>query len=171
MKKAIFYLLLGVLASVVQGSLLHMGMPVAVVPQLIVVLIIALAFTEVSTFGCVMAFSLGLVMDFSSAVLVGPWAGALVLVFGTLAVLSQRLFIESGIAAMVITFLAVVGANILFSLFGTEYPSMTWEYPKQILGQAMVTALVAPFLLGKLTKRGRRHSSVAHGRRQALSAV
>ena len=99
MKKFVGLSLLGIVCCALQGSLLHIGLPVSLVPQLVVVLVVSLAFSEVSVFGCVMTFVLGLLMDFSSAMLVGPWAGALVVVYGVLAVLSHRLFIESGVAA------------------------------------------------------------------------
>jgi cell shape-determining protein MreD len=118
-----------------------------------------------------MTFALGLIMDFSSAMLVGPWAGALIVVYGVLAVLSHRLFIESGVAAMIITFLSVVAANVLFSLFGAEYPSMNWEYPMQVFGQAVVTSSLAPLALSLLSRRSRRRASIGVGRGTALSAV
>ena len=171
MKKFVALSLLGIVCCALQGALLHVGLPVFLVPQLVVVLVVSLAFSEVSVFGCVMTFILGLLMDFSSAMLVGPWAGALVVVYGVLAVLSHRLFIESGVAAMIITFLSVVAANVLFSLFGAEYPSMNWEYPKQVIGQALITALLAPLVLFLLTRRARRNASYGIGRGTALSAV
>jgi rod shape-determining protein MreD len=169
--KSLWILLVSIVALVAQGSARHMGLPEIAVPQVLVVVVVSLAFSEVNAFGCVMAFVLGLLLDFSSAVIIGPWAGAFVVVFGVLALLSQRLFIESGVAAMVISGLAVIAANLLFSVLGAEYPIITWEYPQRILGQAVATALFAPLLLGAISRRSRKRTGLFAGRRSAVSAV
>lgn len=169
--KALWTLLISIVVLVAQGSARHLGLPEAAVPQLLVVVVVSLAFSEVNAFGSVMAFVLGLLLDFSSAVLIGPWAGSFVIVFGALALLSNRLFIESGVAAMVISGLAVVATNLLYSVLGTEYPIMTWEYPQRIIGQAVVTALCAPVLLGVLSRRSRKRVGLFVGRGSPVSAV
>jgi rod shape-determining protein MreD len=164
-------MLCGFVALCSQGVLRHIGVPDMLVPQLIVLLVIHLSFAEVTTFGCIMAFLLGLLVDVSSAVLLGPWAGSLVVLFGSLALLSQRLFIESGVAAACITFFSVVATNILFSLLGAEYPVVTWEYPQKVLGQALVTAMVAPVVLSALARRARRKNGAFVSRGSALTPV
>jgi rod shape-determining protein MreD len=171
MKRFLLILVLGLIGTLFQGALMRVGLPPFLVPQFLLLLVVFLAFSEVSVFGCMMAFVLGLLMDFSSAMLVGPWGGAFVAVYGFLAVLSHRLLIESTIAAMIITFVSVVGASLIFSLLGSEYSSMSWEYPTQVLGQAFVTALLGPRVLAFMTRRSRRRSSVGMGRTTALSAV
>lgn len=171
MAKACWMAVYAVIALALQGMLGHLGVPGALVPQLLLILVVALSFSEANSFGCLMSFGIGLLLDFSSATLIGPWAGSCVVVFCVLALLSQRLFIDSGIAAMVITFCSVVVANILFSLFGSEYPAVTWEYPQRVFGQAIVTAVVAPIVLGFLVRRSRRLSNALIGRGNALSAV
>jgi rod shape-determining protein MreD len=171
MTKACWMALYAIIALASQGMLGHLGLPSALMPQFVIVMVVALSFSEVNSFGCLMSFAIGLLLDFSSAVLIGPWAGSCVVVFCALAMLSQRLFIDSGIAAMVITFSSVVVANVLFSLFGSEYPAVTWEYPQKVFGQAIVTALVAPLVLGFLVRRARRAHSGLVGRGSALSAV
>ena len=120
MTKACWMALYAIIALASQGMLGHLGLPSALMPQFVIVMVVALSFSEVNSFGCLMSFAIGLLLDFSSAVLIGPWAGSCVVVFCALAMLSQRLFIDSGIAAMVITFSSVVVANVLFSLFGSE---------------------------------------------------
>lgn len=171
MARAFWILLYSLGALAAQGMLGHLGLPDTFIPQLLLVLVVALSFSEVNAFGCFMAFGVGLLLDFSSAVLLGPWAGSCVVVFGVLALLSQRLFIDSGIAAMVITFASVVAANVLFSLFGSEYPALTWEYPQKVFGQALVTAILSPALMGFLVRRTRRGNGVLINRGSAISAV
>jgi len=171
MTRALVILAYAIAAIAAQGMLGHLGFPSALIPQLLIILVVALSFSEVNAFGCVMSFAIGLLLDFSSATLLGPWAGSCVVVFGVLAVLSQRLFIDSGVAAMVITFSSVVVANVLFSLFGSEYPALTWDYPQKVFGQAVVTALLSPFILGLLARRSRRGNGALVSRGGVMSAV
>lgn len=171
MKKFLVFLFLGLLGAVAQGALMRVGLPSFLVPQFSLLIVIFLAFSDVSLFGCVMAFTLGLLMDFSSAMLVGPWAGAFVVVYGVLATLSHRLFIESALASMFITFVSVVGASLIFSVLGTEYPHVSVGFALQVLGQAFVTASFAPWALSVMTRRARRRSPLGVGRSAALNAV
>lgn len=171
MAKACWMMVYAVFALASQGVFGHLGLPSALIPQFLIIMVVALSFSEVNAFGCLMAFGIGLLLDFSSAMLIGPWAGSCVVVFAVLAMLSQRLFIDSGLAAMVITFSAVVAANVLFSLLGSEYPAVNWEYPQKVFGQALVTAVIAPLVLGFLVRRSRRSHNSFVGRGNALSAV
>jgi rod shape-determining protein MreD len=171
MVKAIWIFLYGIVALAVQGILGHLGVSDNLIPQLLVILVVSLSFAEANSFGCVLSFVMGLLLDFSSAILIGPWAGSFVVLFCALALLSRRLFIDSGVAAMVITFASVLVTNVLSSLLGTEYPVLTWEYPQKVVGQALVTALIAPLVLGVLSRRVRRNSSPLGTRGSAMSVV
>lgn len=171
MAKTLWILFYGIVALTVQGILGHLGLSDIFIPQLLVIVVVSLSFSEVNLFGCFMAFVLGLLLDFSSAVLVGPWAGSFVVVFCGLALLSQRLFIDSGMAAMVITFFSVVIANVLFSLLGAEYLVLTWEYPQKVIGQALATAFLSPLALAFLYRRARRRNGGLLNRGSAVTAV
>jgi rod shape-determining protein MreD len=171
MAKILWSLFYALVAIALQGGLGHLGLADRFIPQFLVVFVVYLSFTEANPFGCVMAFAVGLLLDLSSAVLIGPWAGSFVVIFCVLALLSRRLFIDSGLAARVITFTSVLVANILFSVFGDEYPALTWEYPQKVLGQALSTSLVAPILLGFLSRRWRRANGAYMGRGSSVSAV
>jgi rod shape-determining protein MreD len=169
MAKGLLSLLYALVAIALQGILGHLGLADRFIPQFLVIFVVYLSFAEANAFGCAISFAVGLLLDLSSAVLVGPWAGSFVVIFCVLALLSRRLFIDSGLAAMVITFASVVCANILFSLFGDEYPVLTWEYPQKVLGQALSTALISPILLGFMSRRWRRANSAYPGRRSSVS--
>jgi rod shape-determining protein MreD len=171
MKRFLVILCLGLLSVTTQGVLTRIGLPSFLVPQVSLLIVVFLAFSDVSLSGCVLAFLLGLLMDLSSAVLVGPWAGAYVAVYGVLAALSHRLFIESALASMFITFVSVIGASIIFFMLGTEYSHASMGLALQVLGQAVMTAGLAPWALSLMTRRARRRSPVGVGRGAALSAV
>lgn len=155
MSKFVWYLTVGLVALATQATVRHFGVPEPFIPQLMAIIVVSLAFSEANVFGCCMSFMLGLCADLASATLIGPWAGSFVVVFGALAMLSQRLFIESTAASIVISFISVIGIDLLYSAMGAEYPIFTWELPQRFLGQAVVTAVVAPSFLSFLTKRGR----------------
>jgi rod shape-determining protein MreD len=171
MAKALLAVLYALVAIALQGILGHLGLVDRFIPQFLLIFVVYLSFVEANAFGCVMSFIVGLLLDLSSAVLIGPWAGSFVVIFCVLALLSRRLFIDSGLAAMVITFASVVVANILFSLFGSEYPALTVEYPQKVLGQALITALIAPLVLGILSRRWRRVNGGYVGRGSQVSSV
>ena len=171
MIKTIWIVLYGIVALAAQGILGHLGVSATLIPQLLVIIVVSLSFTEVNAFGCFMSFAMGLLLDFSSAILIGPWAGSFVVLYCALALLSRRLFIDSGVAAMFITFCAVVVTNVLSSLLGTEYPVLSWDYPQKVLGQALVTALSAPVVLGILSRRARKGGSPLVNRGSAMSMV
>jgi rod shape-determining protein MreD len=157
----------GLIATALQGVLLHLGIPPYLLPQLLVLLIVFLSFTEMSVFGSFLAFSLGLILDFSSTILIGPWAGAMVAAYGILALLSQRLFIDSPVVAIVTTFTAVVFVNLLYMALAYEYRPAEWAYVAQALGEAFVTALMAPLVFGFLKRRFKRRSAGSYGRSMA----
>lgn len=161
MARILIILVAALIATAIQGVLLYAGLPRYALPQLVTLLVVFLSFSEVSILGAFVAFSLGLLIDFSSEVLIGPWAGALVAVYGCLAVLSQRLFIDSAIVAAVTAFIAVVLADGFYMILAYEYRSLDWEYPVQALGQALATAIIAPFVLHYLSRRLRRRGPLA----------
>jgi rod shape-determining protein MreD len=165
------YLLVGVVSLIIQGILLHCGLSEYLVPQLVMLLVVFLAFYEPTVAGSVLAFALGLLLDFASADALGPWAGACVTVFGVFALLSQRLFIDSPVVAMVVSALAVISVESLFLVIGVRSPSLSWVLAATTVSHALVTALFAPFLFASLGRYVRRIVAHAPGRSSVVSAV
>jgi rod shape-determining protein MreD len=149
-------LLTGIAAVVVQSALLHLGWPAPLLPQLVLLLVVYLGFHESSLRTALLVYLLGILLDLSYAVLVGPWAGALVTVYGVLVLLSARLFIESGLVAAFVSGCAVVVAGGVYLLLGYEYRSVSIDDFWCVCGQALVTALVAPLIVGQVVRRLKR---------------
>jgi rod shape-determining protein MreD len=171
MARALLFCFLGLVAILIQGILLRFGLPDFLLPQLVLVLVIYLGFNEISVVGAFVAFCLGLLLDFSSALLLGPWAGALVTVYGVLAVLSSRLFIESPLVAAFISFWASIAVSLIYMMLGYEYRTLVWDDLYRIVGQAVCTAVIAPILLGSLGRRLKKRSSPTLGRPFAASVA
>ena len=152
MKHAVVIGIVGLIAALLQGTLLYIGIPPYLLPQVVLIVVIYLGFHEVSLVGVFTVFGLGLLMDFASAVLVGPWAGAYVAVYGALAVASQRLFVESAIVMVVTGFIACLCSDLIYLGLAYEYQPSGASYIVDSLGQALATALVAPVLMALLAR-------------------
>lgn len=152
LNRTIIVLVLGLLAVFVQGTLLKSVLPELPVPDLLLILVVYLAFYDSSPLGAVLTFVLGLQFDLFSEMLLGPRAGSLVIVYGVLAALSQRLFVESLFAAFVSVFLSsVVNSVVYIILLSDAKPTHAYFFYIALL-EALFTALIAPFLFKGLKR-------------------
>lgn len=167
------FVLLGfvLLCVIAQGLLRHLGLPALMIPQSVAVCVVFLAFYDRSALGAVMAFTAGLMLDLSSATLLGPWAGACVLVFAALAFLSQRLFVESVVVAMLVTALTAVVVGCVYILLALKYQAISGADVMMLVGQAIASALSAPLLIGIMRRLYRRPSVVALRRGSVTSTI
>ncbi len=163
-KRAFQILSLGLIAILIQGAVLKSIFPSLIIPNLILILVVYLAFYEPTPFGSVLVFLLGLEFDLSSAKLLGPWAGAFVVVFILFSLLSQRLFVESVLAAIVVTFVAALVASGIYGLLAREFNPAGSHSIVNALVEALLTALCAPLLIRLLRKLYRRRESGLPGR-------
>ena len=157
MRKSLLILLLGVLALLIPGTVLRTVFPELVAPNLMIVLLVWLAFHEISPGGAVLAFLLGLELDFCSGMLLGPWAGAYVIVFGLLVLCSRRIFIES--AAVV--FLSAFSASLLSALLYHVMLVLVYGAARlelSALSTAVIEAGLSAFLAPLLFHLARRSS-------------
>lgn len=102
--------LLAIAAAFIQGTFLKSVLPyTSVAPNFMITVVVFLSFYEATAYGVFLSFLAGLLLDFFSGILIGPWAGAFVLCFGLLSLISQRVFVESALT----TFLAVFGSSLI----------------------------------------------------------
>ena len=148
--RALIILAFGVLGILFQGTVLKMFFGINFfVPHLLLMLAVLVAFIEPNTFGAIMCFLLGLLSDFSSVVLIGPWSAAFVVVFLGVSYFSQKLFYESGITSFVEVFLSSLLASTVYLSLELQFKqidasvfSLSWS----LLLEALVTACTAPLL-------------------------
>lgn len=164
-------LIVGFIALLMQSALAQLGVPGALLPQLMLLVVVGAAFSGSSVRGVVSAFILGLLLDFSSALLVGPWAGAFVTVYAGLALVSQRLFLESGIVSAVVAFIAALVASTFFALLSPQSDLASWHHIVQILAQASVTAVCAPWFIALVARVGLRRAVPALRGTTSISAA
>lgn len=169
--RSLFVLVIG-LALVTAQSLLHqVGVPEWLLPQGLIACVVYLAFFESSVTGALLAFSCGLLLDLTTATVLGPWAGAYVLVFALLSFVSPRLFVESTLVTMVVTAVTSVLSGAIYLFLAFEYQSLSREDVVMLLGQAVASALVAPMVVSLLNKVRGRPVSRSIGRTSLISAV
>jgi len=156
-RKYIFFLMLGLLAIFLQGTVLRSLLPsAAVIPNFLVVLVIFLAFYETSVQGVWLAFLLGLELDLYGGVLLGPWAGAFAVTFCVFALLSQRIFVESGVAAFLVVFVASLFGHLIYLVMTFEFQMVRSGFISISLTEALLNGLVALPVLVLLRRLFRR---------------
>lgn len=146
-RRIIILVLLGFVAVFVQGTLLHSLFPHIIAPNFLMILNVFLAFYEVTITGAVISFIYGLQYDLYSGVLLGPWAGAFVVIFGVLASLSQRLFVEAGLAAFILVCVSSVIGNLIYLILIFEFRPFPQDVWFQIISEAVLTGVFAPVLM------------------------
>ena len=169
-KRSTIVLLAGLVAILVQGAVLRSIFPSLIIPNLILIIVVYLAFYEPTPLGSVLVFLLGIEFDLSSAKLLGPWAGAFILVFLLFSLLSQRLFVESVLAAIVVTFIACLAASGAYVLLAREFNPAGSHSITNALVEAFFTAICAPLVLRLLRKLNRRRDPSSSGRYIVRSA-
>ncbi len=153
LKRAALVLILGLVAVWIQGTVLRgLFSAQGVVPNLVLILVVFLGFYELSVFGALLAFLVGLEFDLFSGVRLGPWAGTLVFLYGCLACFAQRIFVDSSLSSMVAVFFSSIAGSLMYLLFMYgAHPSagdMFWK----LLLEALFTAVCAPFFFMFLKK-------------------
>lgn len=139
-------LLLGLAAILIQGTVLRGIAPSLVMPNLMVILVVYLAFYQQNLLGVFTAYLLGLEFDFCSGKLIGPWAGAFVATYAAIHALSFRMFIESGFSAFFTAGIASVVANSVYLLFALDSTQLSFGMFLEILIEALLTGALAPFV-------------------------
>lgn len=143
-KRFVIVLLLGLLAIALQGTVLKAVLPDYLVPNFVLVLVVFLGFFEVRISSLFLAFLLGLELDLASGLLIGPWSGSFVVVFLLLALMAQRIFVESIVSVLVsIFFASLVSDLVYFILIYRLEPAVYQAFLHSLIG-AVVNTLFAP---------------------------
>jgi|GEM_PF-1440065 len=135
---------MSVIALVIESVLLPIGLPVELVPEIVLIFVMYLSFFQTNAFGAFLAFLCGLLVDMSSGHLLGPWAGAYVLAFGLVAIISDRVFVESRTSLSVIAGVLTLLTHIAYLLISMDPFSHILDASVLLIGKAITTAFVAP---------------------------
>ena len=142
-RQAVFVLIFGMLAVALQSSFVPALIPTFLVPNLVVLLAVFVGFYFPSVFGSLLSFTLGLELDAASGRMIGPWAGAAVVAFGTLAALAQRLFVESAFAVFVAVVIMAVVADVVYLILSGTPPDSFAVFLWNTLGGGVTAGVLA----------------------------
>lgn len=142
-KQAVCILIVGILCIALQSSVLSVLLPPWTQPNLLILIAVFLAFYFPTMLGSFFSFVIGLQYDLTSGLLVGPWAGVMVLTFGLVAALSQRIFVESSFAIFVAVVLMAITGDLIYLLLSGSLPDSITAFLSEILGGSVVTGFVA----------------------------
>lgn len=156
MSKPLYILLvlfLGLLSIFLQGTVFRIMLPDFLVPNLTLSIVAFLAFYDNTALGVFLAFFLGIEFDMYSGnpVLIGPSAGSLVLIYGLLASLSQRIYVESPVAIGLISIVCALLHTLIYSLLIFEFNEAPALYFSSIIINALVTGCFTPLIFRILT--------------------
>ena len=150
MKRALLVLFIGLALILAQGILRILPLASALVPNLMLPLVVYLAFYLPTPAGAMSAFLIGLEYDiFASRSLLGPYAGAYVVVFALVASFSQRLFLESLVTVCLTVFVSVLISYAVYVILVSQFMpvgSLIAEMGRYLFVEGLVTACVTPFL-------------------------
>jgi rod shape-determining protein MreD len=135
-----------------EGGLVALGVPVACIPELVLVFVIFLSFYEVSSYGAFIAFFCGIIVDISTGGLIGPWAGAYVLSYGVVSLISDRIYIESGLSLVAVAVFMTLFSHVVTLLISMDPLTQLASGWIVILGKSACTACIAPLFFPLLRR-------------------
>ena len=145
-KKAFLYFLIILASLTLQSTFLSLGL---VAPDLILILIVAVSINYQSIPGLLFCFFLGLIVDFSSGVYLGPNTAAYVGVFSFIAAVSKRLFADRIFAILALTFMASILKSLIIHsfLFYFAKSEIAASVVETILIEAVLTSVFSSILI------------------------
>lgn len=153
-----------ILAFFLQGTFLRIFLPPYLIPHFCVLLVVFMAFYEVSARGAFLTFLCGVLVDVSAGGIIGPSAAALLIVYGVLAVISDRIFVESGLASFMVTLASVVIYQLTYLALMTSINPSLYDTLVVAIGQGLITGFITPwffyFFLRKLKLASRRRDLI-----------
>lgn len=151
--------LIVLISLLLQGALVHAVAPAGVGVNLLVAVVVFLAFHEPTARGAILCFLIGIVFDIQGARVLGPWGTGFVLVFGLLSGMAQRIFVESTFTIIVLVFSGTLISSIVALLLGFDWSRIAVSGIFGSLAvESLLTACVAPFIFSVL-RRVYRHRS------------
>jgi len=155
LKKAIIFLILGVAALLIPGTIIKSFYAGWVVPNFVMMLVVFLAFYRGLPGDALLVFLLGLEQDLASLSLLGPWAGAYTVVFAVLTLFSRRIFIESGWVVFITVYAATLAADgIYLGMLSLVYGSLNFSSASLTtsLWEGLLSAACAPLIFSWLRR-------------------
>lgn len=146
-RKFFVILMIAFVTLFIQGEVLKPLLPNMLIPNLFLIIVIYLSFYEVNVIGLIFSFILGLILDISSSVLLGPWAASFITIYTIFTTFSGRIFIDTTISLIIIAAISSIICDIIYTiLIYTFLPHMENISLYMLLG-SLATAICSPILM------------------------
>lgn len=130
----------------IQLSIFGNFFPKWFLPNFALILAVFLGVFEPTFVGALLAFCVGLIFDFASGDILGPWSGACVSVFGLLSQGARRLFVDTALLAGVLVFCASLFGFVVYLLLLRQLTIYWGDFSYQLFGSALASALCSPLI-------------------------
>jgi cell shape-determining protein MreD len=143
---------LSFLAVFLQGSVAPLVLPAQCCPNLMIILIVFIAFFFRGISALLSVFFLGLQFDLFTGTLLGPWAGAFSAVFLIIHILTPRLYVDSKMVVAITSAVASAASSIVYLMISrcaptVKIPNVDWStlaYTFSI--EAIISGMCAPLM-------------------------
>lgn len=149
MIKVVKFAILVIAALILQFTLLPAYLRDPFQPNLMIILVIYLGLKEYVRGGGILVYLLGLIHDTGSGIYLGLHGLTYVLLYSLLRAIADRLYTDSRLLMVIVTFLATLGAGILHLLLLLLFSSANSLYVTllpNLLPQGLVNALTASLI-------------------------
>lgn len=148
-----------------QATIFGTFFPRWMIPNLCLVIVLYLGVYQSTALGALLAFLVGILLDLSSGQLLGPWGAAFVAIFGLLSQGGKKLFIDSSLTVVAVTFVAAIVGQVIYLLLLSQF-AFSWRdfFSSSMFGAAISTALIAPACFAILRSGLLRKPSVGKSR-------
>lgn len=121
-------------------------LPQWLVPNFSIMIAVFLGVFEPTIAGAFLAFSIGLIYDFASGDILGPWCGACVTVFGFLSQVARRMFVDTSVLAALLVFGGALFGFTVYLLLLRQLTIYWSDFSFQLIGCSVASAACSPML-------------------------
>lgn len=143
--------------AIIQAAILEPLLPSFPNLNIVLPLVIAIATIQPTPIGALGAFLAGLLSDIGIGLVLGPQAGAAVVVWLLIALVSNRVFVESKITLIILALVASTTFSLARLAFTLQFLPSATQSMGSIIGEAtftaVVTILVTPALRSLLSPK------------------
>ena len=173
MRLALWILAIALIGAVLNAAGVRSIAPSALAPDFALILTVVIAFYHSTPLGLLGAFSLGILADFSSTLVIGPNAAGCVVAFCTVGLIANRMYAEKWVAVMIITLVCSIAKSVTYlGLMSIYFPGRSGdEVIHRLLGEAIVTAMFSPVVIAVLRRQAFRPAAFGKSAKSSLGAV
>jgi rod shape-determining protein MreD len=157
LRKVLVFIVVGMLLLSIQSALRSLLPSLShFCPNLVLIVVVYLALYEGHPSAPFLAFFLGLVIDCSTGVVLGPWAGASVAVYLLLSSVSQGIFLDNFLSIAILAFVTSIVGVFAYAALNYKAITVNGVFLLGMFGESFTNALFAPLIFSLMERVERR---------------